>query len=100
AEAAAIPQWFLRAELRSFDHIHPNAEGHRRIAEYACPHLPASWGCECPPLPPGAEPAAPPAVAEPPAGAVDQVLLPFYPPWVRRLLRMLRGEPESAAVPP
>ncbi|MEZ4380274.1 MAG: hypothetical protein R3A79_02925 [Nannocystaceae bacterium] len=81
--AAEIPQWFLREELRSFDHIHPNAEGHKRIAELACPHLPASWGCECPAIPEGM---ASPSDSR---SAVDQVLLPFYPPWVRGLLGLL-----------
>ncbi|MCB9566855.1 MAG: SGNH/GDSL hydrolase family protein [Myxococcales bacterium] len=90
AAAAEIPRWFLRAELRSFDHIHPNVEGHRRIAELACPHLPASWGCACPELPAGA--AAAPAVEEEPRSAVEQVLLPFYPRWVRDFLHLL-GEP-------
>jgi hypothetical protein len=46
--AAELPRWFMREELRSFDHIHPNEHGHRLIAEHACPKLPASWGCECP----------------------------------------------------
>jgi hypothetical protein len=45
---AGIERWWLRPELRSFDHIHPNAEGHRIMAETACPTLPASWGCSCP----------------------------------------------------
>jgi len=45
--AAEIPRWYLRRELRSFDHIHPNREGHRLIAETVCPRLPASWGCRC-----------------------------------------------------
>ena len=45
---SALPQWFLRREYRGFDHIHPNREGHRAIAEIACPQLPASWGCTCP----------------------------------------------------
>lgn len=43
-----LPRWYLRPELRSFDHVHPNAEGHRLIAVTACPKLPASWGCRCP----------------------------------------------------
>lgn len=43
-----LPRWFLRPELRGFDPIHPNREGHRAIAELACPQLPASWGCQCP----------------------------------------------------
>ncbi|MCA9651268.1 MAG: SGNH/GDSL hydrolase family protein [Myxococcales bacterium] len=47
-EAAELPRWFLRKELRSFDHIHPNADGHRIIAETICPTAPASWGCACP----------------------------------------------------
>lgn len=42
------PRWFLREEYRGFDHIHPNREGHRAIADIACPRLPASWGCACP----------------------------------------------------
>lgn len=84
AEAAEIPRWFLRAELRSFDHIHPNAEGHRLIAETACPKLPASWGCECPPPPPGSEPAAP-AANEPPMPSLTTLLL-LNPHWLRVLL--------------
>jgi hypothetical protein len=58
-EAAELPRWYLRPELRSFDHIHPNEEGHRLIAEIMCPSLPESWGCTC--ASPGAgqgEPAA------------------------------------------
>lgn len=46
--AARIPQWYLRSELRSFDHIHPNEDGHRLIATTMCPQLPAQWGCACP----------------------------------------------------
>jgi hypothetical protein len=46
---AEAPRWFLKDEYRGFDHIHPNREGHRRIAEIACPWLPRSWGCQCPP---------------------------------------------------
>ncbi|MBK8262067.1 MAG: SGNH/GDSL hydrolase family protein [Nannocystis sp.] len=93
--AAELPRWFLRAELRSFDHIHPNAEGHRRIAELVCPSLPDSWGCTCPELPAGASAAAAAADTPPPptSDAVDQVLLPFYPPWIRELLRILHGAP-------
>ncbi len=48
AAAAALPAWFLRQELRSFDHIHPNGVGHKLMAELVCPSLPASWGCDCP----------------------------------------------------
>ncbi|MBK7824485.1 hypothetical protein [Nannocystis sp.] len=77
AAAAEIPRWFLRDELRSFDHIHPNSEGHRLIAEAACPRLPASWGCECPTLPA-------PRVAQQPAS--PNLLLLFAPPWLRVLL--------------
>jgi len=47
-DAAEIPRWYLREELRAFDHIHPNADGHRVIAETICPEMPASWGCTCP----------------------------------------------------
>ena len=46
--AAELPSWFMREELRAFDHIHPNEKGHREIAELACPQLPESWGCACP----------------------------------------------------
>lgn len=45
--AAEVPQWFMRPELRGFDYIHPNAEGHRAIAQVTCPSLPESWGCDC-----------------------------------------------------
>jgi hypothetical protein len=45
--AAELPRWYLRPELRSFDHVHPNAEGHRLIADIMCPRLPESWGCKC-----------------------------------------------------
>lgn len=104
ARAAEIPRWFLRPELRSFDHIHPNAEGHRRIAELACPRLPTSWGCECPPLPPGADGEPPAGAAEGPPGpaqsAVDQVLLPFYPRWLYPLLRMLGSDATTSGDPP
>jgi hypothetical protein len=48
--AAELPRWFMREELRSFDHIHPNEDGHRLLAQIACPQLPASWACTCPPL--------------------------------------------------
>lgn len=42
------PRHFLRSEFRSFDHIHPNREGHQAMFETMCPRLPASWGCRCP----------------------------------------------------
>lgn len=47
---AELPRWFLREPLRSFDHIHPNRDGHRIIAATMCPALPATWGCTCEPL--------------------------------------------------
>jgi hypothetical protein len=47
AALAELPRWFLREDLRSFDHVHPNAEGHRIMAATMCPKLPASWGCTC-----------------------------------------------------
>ena len=96
AAAAQIPRWFLRAELRSFDHIHPNAEGHRLIAEATCPKLPASWGCECPtlptsvPSPPNPPTTSPPRADQPPA---PNLLLLLYPPWLRALL----GWPDNSA---
>lgn len=89
ATAAEIPRWFLREELRSFDHIHPNAEGHRLIAEAACPRLPASWGCECPnaPVKAAASPTGSPVVQQP---APPNLLLLLYPPWLRTLLGLPR----------
>lgn len=47
ALAADIPHWYLRPELRSFDHIHLNKAGHRTVFRAACPGLPASWKCDC-----------------------------------------------------
>ena len=47
-EVAELPRWYLRKDLRSFDHIHPTEQGHRLIAEIMCPSLPESWGCTCP----------------------------------------------------
>ncbi len=46
-QAVEIPRWYLRKDLRSFDHIHPNREGHRVIAAQICKKAPASWGCDC-----------------------------------------------------
>jgi hypothetical protein len=46
-EAANIPRWYMRPDLRAFDHIHPNPNGHRLMAQLACPKLPASWQCSC-----------------------------------------------------
>lgn len=48
--SSELVQWFLKPELRSFDHTHPNTEGHRIIAATMCPKLPASWGCACEPI--------------------------------------------------
>lgn len=59
--ASEVPQWFMRKELHAFDHIHPNEEGHRIIAEVTCPSLPASWGCDCSALSAAAAPAPDPA---------------------------------------
>lgn len=88
-EAAEIPRWFLRADLRSFDHIHPNTEGHRLIAETACPKLPESWGCTCPGAPPttSADAKTPDAAAaEAPPQLPMSTLLLLYPHWLRVLL--------------
>lgn len=46
-QSREIPRWYLRKELRSFDHIHPNREGHRIIAARICAKAPESWGCDC-----------------------------------------------------
>jgi hypothetical protein len=46
-ELASVRRWWLRPELRSFDHIHPNVEGHTLMAQWMCPQLPSSWGCSC-----------------------------------------------------
>lgn len=45
--AATVPQWFMKPDLRAFDHIHPNKNGHLIIAETVCPSLPSNWGCDC-----------------------------------------------------
>ncbi len=47
AQAREIPRWYLRKDLRAFDHIHPNKDGHRIIATRICAKAPASWGCDC-----------------------------------------------------
>jgi len=95
ALAAEIPRWFMRQELHSFDHIHPNTEGHRLIAEAACPSLPASWGCECPTTPaspanqasrPSEKPAPPVQPQSPRERPPADLLLLLYPPWLRALL--------------
>jgi hypothetical protein len=44
---ADLPKWYLREDLRSFDHIHPNEKGHAIIAATMCQKLPESWGCTC-----------------------------------------------------
>lgn len=46
-ELAEVSAWWLRPELRSFDHIHPNTTGHTVMAQWMCPQLPKSWGCTC-----------------------------------------------------
>jgi len=45
--AAEIPRWYLKKAYRSFDHIHPNSEGHRQIAKRACAVVPSNWRCNC-----------------------------------------------------
>ncbi len=45
--ARSLPRWWMRRELRGFDDIHPNLEGHRVIAELMCPKLPPEWACQC-----------------------------------------------------
>lgn len=47
ARAAQVPQWFMQPQLRGFDGVHPNVDGHRIMATVACPALPESWGCSC-----------------------------------------------------
>lgn len=46
-QARALPRWYLRPDLHSFDSIHPNKEGHRIMAAWICRQAPASWGCDC-----------------------------------------------------
>ncbi len=46
-EARAVPRNFLDKSYRDFDHIHPNSEGHKKMALAACRRAPASWGCDC-----------------------------------------------------
>lgn len=46
-QALEMPRWFMRKELQAFDHIHPNMEGHRVIAQTVCPSLPQDWSCQC-----------------------------------------------------
>jgi len=49
--ARELPRWFMKRDLRAFDSIHPNTEGHRVMAMHVCPNLPASWGCKCDAIP-------------------------------------------------
>lgn len=56
--AAELPRWYLRPELRSFDHIHPNEDGHAIMASMICAKMPAQWGCTCP-APEAVAPSAP-----------------------------------------
>lgn len=92
---AEIPRWYMRQELRSFDHIHPNTEGHRLIALEACPHLPESWGCSCPEAPPRPAGSAPaPASSSTPdvdAAAKAALFGQPYGHWGWLLLRVLLG---------
>lgn len=46
-QALEMPRWFMKKELQAFDHIHPNMEGHRVIAQTICPVLPKAWACAC-----------------------------------------------------
>lgn len=46
-ELSEVNAWWLRPELRSFDHIHPNTAGHTLMTQWMCPQLPQSWGCNC-----------------------------------------------------
>lgn len=48
-KTAEIPQFYLHPRLHSFDAIHPNARGHKLMADLVCPSLPADWGCTCEP---------------------------------------------------
>ena len=47
ALGTSVPQFYMRPELQSFDHIHPNGAGHRILAQTICPKAPESWGCSC-----------------------------------------------------
>ncbi|MCA9694570.1 MAG: hypothetical protein KC636_33640 [Myxococcales bacterium] len=77
-EAAEIPRWYMKKELRSFDHIHPNTDGHTLIAAEVCPALPDNWGCACPERP------------EPPPPPLEFFGRP-YEDWAWGLLRVIVG---------
>lgn len=61
-QARALPRWYLRPDLHSFDSIHPNREGHRIIAAQICRKAPATWGCDCTALEASANGGARPAL--------------------------------------
>ena len=46
-QTLALPQWFLHKRFHAMDHLHPNREGHRIVAELACDKEPETWGCQC-----------------------------------------------------
>lgn len=48
AGARAVPRQFMKRKYWSFNHYHPNADGHRLMAVAACEQAPADWGCDCP----------------------------------------------------
>lgn len=47
ARASELPRWYMQDRFKSFDAIHPNADGHREIARAICAAAPPSWGCDC-----------------------------------------------------
>jgi hypothetical protein len=46
-QTLALPQWFMHKRFHAVDHIHPNRDGHRLVAQLACDKAPATWGCDC-----------------------------------------------------